>query len=111
VLFWRGGDGGTRSPEHQAHLYTSLAVRLAAVSERPIWLAGCDRLAAADLLGHVFACLLWIVVTRGGDAFFLAFVPAAKAASGAYEEGDRGHAHHHQSLARGIGAVALGGLC
>jgi hypothetical protein len=46
-----------------------------------------------------------------GDAFFLAFVPAAKAASGAYEEGDRGHAHHHQSLARGIGAVALGGLC
>jgi hypothetical protein len=46
-----------------------------------------------------------------GDAFFLAFVLAAKAASGAYEEGDRGHAQRHQSLALGIGAVALGGLC
>jgi hypothetical protein len=45
-----------------------------------------------------------------GDAFFHAFVPAAKALSGAYEEGDRGHAHHHQSLALGIGADALGEL-
>src|SRR5215467_11216152 len=37
-------------------------------------------------------------------------VPAAKALSGAYEEGDRGHAHHHQGLALGIGADALGEL-
>jgi len=45
-----------------------------------------------------------------GGAFFRAFVPAAKALSGAYERGDRGHAHHHQSLALGIGADALGEL-
>jgi hypothetical protein len=45
-----------------------------------------------------------------GDAFFNAFVPAAKAPIGrAYEEG--GHAQRHQSLAVGIGADALGGLC
>jgi hypothetical protein len=44
-----------------------------------------------------------------GDAFFRAFVPAAKALSGAYEEG-MAHAHHHQSLALGIGADALGEL-
>jgi hypothetical protein len=44
-----------------------------------------------------------------GDAFFLAFVPAAKALSGAYEEGIA-HAHHHQSLALGIGHDALGEL-
>ena len=37
------------------------------------------------ILGHVFACLLWIVVSSVGmgDAFFHAFVPAAK---GAYRE-------------------------
>jgi hypothetical protein len=87
----------------------SLAVRWAAVSERLIWLA------AADLLGHVFACLLWSIgnpfsVGGTGDAFFNAFVPAAKAPIGrAYEEG--GHAQRHQSLAVGIGADALGGLC
>jgi hypothetical protein len=67
------------------NLHASLAVRWAAVSERPIWLA-CDRLAAADLLGHVFACLPWIVVSifcgHGGYAFLCAFVPAAKAAIG-----------------------------
>ncbi len=34
------------------------AVRSAAVSERPIWLA------AAYLLGHVFACLLWSILIR-----------------------------------------------
>ena len=44
-----------------------------------------------------------------GDAFFLAFVPAANALSGAYEEGIA-HAHHHQSLALGIGHDALGEL-
>jgi hypothetical protein len=44
-----------------------------------------------------------------GDAFFRASVPAAKALSGAYEEGIA-HAHHHQSLALGIGADALGEL-
>ena len=41
------------------------------------------RLAAAGLLGHVFACLLWIVVIlllwAWGEPFFRAFVPAAKA--------------------------------
>jgi hypothetical protein len=44
--------------------------------------------------GHVFACLLWIVVIHllwaWGGAFFRAFVPAAKALSGAYEEGIAG---------------------
>src|SRR5215831_2574509 len=45
-----------------------------------------------------------------GGAFFRAFVPAAKALSGAYEEGDRGHAHHHQRLARGIRADTFGRL-
>jgi hypothetical protein len=44
-----------------------------------------------------------------GDAFFRAFVPSAKAPVGK-EEGGRGHAYHHQSLAFGIGADALGGL-
>jgi hypothetical protein len=64
--------------------------------------------------GHVFARLPWIIVIRFlwgmWDAFFDAFVPAAKAPIGrAYEEG--GHAQRHQSLAVGIGADALGGLC
>src|SRR5215831_14399286 len=43
--------------------------------------------------GHVFACLLWIVDPSSwawADAFFHAFVPAAKALSGAYEEGIAG---------------------
>jgi hypothetical protein len=52
-------------------------------------------MAAADLLGHVFACLLWIVVIHllwaWGDAFFRTFVPAAEGhLSGAYEEGIAG---------------------
>jgi len=66
-------------------------------------------------LGHVFACLLWIVVIHllwaWGDAFFRAFMPAAKAPIGSLWKGDRGHAHYQQSLALGIGADALGGLC
>jgi hypothetical protein len=41
--------------------------------------------------GHFFACLLWTVVIHllwaWGGAFFRAFVPAAKALSGAYDEG------------------------
>jgi hypothetical protein len=44
-------------------------------------------------LGHVFACLLWIVFIHllwAWGAFFRAFVPAAKALSGAYEEGIAG---------------------
>jgi len=45
-----------------------------------------------------------------GDAFFRTFVPAAKAAIGSSMKRDRGHAHHHQSLALGIGADALGEL-
>ena len=40
-------------------------------------------------LGHVFACPLGISLGMGG-AFFRAFVPAAKALSGAYEEGIAG---------------------
>jgi hypothetical protein len=45
-----------------------------------------------------------------GDALFNALVPAAKAPIGrGYEEG--GHAQRHQSLAVGIGADALRGLC
>jgi len=39
-----------------------------------------------------------------GDASLRAFVPAAKAAIGSLWRGDRGHAHHHQSLALGIRA-------
>jgi hypothetical protein len=50
----------------------------------PIWLPG-----PKTGLGHVFACLLGISLGMGG-AFFRAFVPAAKALSGAYEEGITG---------------------
>jgi hypothetical protein len=76
--------------------------------ERAANLAGYDRL-VTDLLGHVFARLLWIVVIhllRAG-MLFRAFVPAATAPIGSW-----GHAHHHhQSLAIGIGADALAELC
>jgi hypothetical protein len=55
----------------------------------PIWLPR-----PTTRLGHVFACLLWIVVIHllwgMGGAFFGLFVPAAKALSGAYEEGIAG---------------------
>src|SRR5262245_66555703 len=44
-----------------------------------------------------------------GGTFFRAFMPAAKALSELMKR-DRGHAHHHQSLALGIGADALGEL-
>ena len=44
-----------------------------------------------------------------GGAFFRAFMPAAKAPIGG-RRGGRGVAYHHQSLALGIGADALGGL-
>jgi hypothetical protein len=50
----------------------------------PIWLPG-----PKTGLGHVFACLLGISLGMGG-AFFRALVPAAKALSGAYEEGIAG---------------------
>jgi hypothetical protein len=43
--------------------------------------------------GHFFACLLWTVHPSSmgmGVAFFHAFVPAAKALSGGYEEGIAG---------------------
>ena len=56
---------------------------------------------------HAGAFFLWIVVIhfcRHGGCERL--VPVAKALSGAYR-GDRGHAHHHQGLALGIGADAL----
>src|SRR5215467_6191995 len=56
---------------------------------------------------HAGAFFLWIVVIhfcRHGGCERL--VPVAKALSRAYR-GDRGHAHHHQGLALGIGADAL----
>ena len=49
--------------------------------------------AGQSLLGHFFAWLLWTVHPSSvgmGDTFFHAFVPAAKALSGAYEEGIAG---------------------
>jgi hypothetical protein len=68
----------------------SFAVRWAAVSEGPIW-AGCDRVAVADPVGHVFACLLWIVVIHFLWAWGMPFsapscLPQGQP-SGAYEEG------------------------
>jgi hypothetical protein len=52
-------------------------------------LAGCDLLAEADLLGHVFAWLLWIVVIHllPTGMLFRAFVPAAKAPIGSLRTG------------------------
>src|SRR5262245_19428218 len=56
-------------------------------------------------------CLLWIVVIHllwaWGDAFFRAFVPAARPATASLYKGDRGHAHHHQSLGPGSAASAV----
>jgi hypothetical protein len=57
-------------------------------------LAGCDRLAVADLVGHVFACLLWIVVIHllwawGMPSSAPSCLPQ-RHLSGAYEEGIAG---------------------
>jgi hypothetical protein len=105
-----GGDAVRKSPELLAQSARPwLAIRWGS-RKREADLAGCSRSIRPRFRlpsvehPHPFS------VGGTGDAFFNAFVPAAKAPIGrAYEEG--GHAQRHQSLAVGIGADALGGLC
>jgi hypothetical protein len=62
--------------------------------------------------GHVFACLLWIVVVHLLWAWGVPSSAPSCLPPRRYRElmkRDRGHAHHHQSLALGIGADSCTG--